>query len=118
MSDVLPDIPRAEWSQVLEGLTDQYEGAEVTIELLDQEFGDESEVQRLPLAYLEYDHQDDVVIVAVGGRDGRYPAVLRHIVEHPERILRDTLGPGGLVALDVVGRDESHTIVTLHEPRL
>jgi hypothetical protein len=42
--------------------------------------------------------------------------VLRHIVEHPQRILRDSLGPGGTVALDVIGPDESHTIITLRKP--
>jgi hypothetical protein len=116
MSDVLPGVPRAEWHDALEELTRAAQGYEVTIEVLDREFGDEAEIQRLPLAYLEYDHKDDAVIVAVGGSDSRYPVVLRHIVEHPQRILRDSLGPGGTVALDVIGPDESHTIITLRKP--
>ena len=59
--------------------------------------------------------KDDVVIVAVGGRDGRYPVVLRHIVEHPQRIAADTYGEGRL-ALDIVDGDGDHTIVTIQAP--
>ena len=69
----------------------------------------------LPLSFLEFDPKDDVVIVAVGGRDGRYPVVLRHIVEHPQRIVADSVGKDR-VALDIVDGDGDHTIVTIQAP--
>ena len=115
MSDQGPELPRSQWQARLEELTKQHEGHEVAIELLDKEFGDEFEVEMLPLASLEFDPKDDVVIVAVGGRDGRYPAVLRHMVDHPQRIVADTYGEGRL-ALDIVDGDGDHTIVTIHAP--
>jgi uncharacterized protein DUF5335 len=118
MTDDAHEVPRSDWQQYFEKLTDEHEGNEVTIELLDQELGDEGEAQRLPLAYLDYDPKDDVFVVAVGGRDRRYPAVLHHLVEAPQRIVVDTYGPDDAVAVDVVGADEGHTIVTLHRPRL
>ena len=46
-------------------------GDEVTIELLDPEFGDAFEAERMPLAYIEYDEHADQASVGVGGRDGR-----------------------------------------------
>jgi Family of unknown function (DUF5335) len=112
MSDQGPELPRSEWQAWLEELTKERGGHEVAIELLDRDFGDEAQVEMLPLAYVEFDPKDDVVIVAVGGRDGRYPVVLRHMVEHPQRILADGVGDDR-VALDIVDGAGNHTIVTV-----
>jgi hypothetical protein len=105
------EIPPPEWYDYLETFSKDHEGDAVTIEVLSADFGDELEAERLPLKYVEYDYKDDVVIVAVGGRDGRYPVVLRHMVQHPQRILADTEIADGRWALDVVGQDDSETIV-------
>ena len=115
MSDQPPELPRSEWQARLEELTKQHEGHDVAIELLDQVFGDEAEVEKLPLAYLEFDPKDDAVIVAVGGRDGRYPVVLRHIIEHPQRIVVDSYEDR--LALDIVDDEGDHTIVSIHAPK-
>jgi hypothetical protein len=115
MSDQGPELPRSEWQARLDELTKQHEGHVVAIELLDQEYGDEEQVEMLPLAYVSFDPKDDVAIVAVGGRDGRYPVVLRHIVEHPQRITEDTYGEGQ-VALDIEDDDGDRTIVTIQAP--
>jgi Family of unknown function (DUF5335) len=115
MSDGTAKLEASEWQSRLDELTEQHEGAAVTIEVLDQEFGDEEEVEKLPLAYLAFDPKDDVVIVAVGGRDSRFPAVLRHLVEHPREIAVDSFGDG-LVAVDIVDGEGGHTIVTIHRP--
>ena len=117
MSDQGPDLPRSQWQARLAELTEQHQGHRVAIELLDQEFGDEAEAEMLPLAFLEFDPKDDVVIVGVGGRDGRYPVVLRHIVEHPQGIAADSVGEDR-VALDIVDGDGNHTIVTIQDPTL
>jgi Family of unknown function (DUF5335) len=113
MSDGPAKLAASEWKSRLEELTDQHEGAPVTIEVLDQELGDEEEIEKIPLAYLAFDPKDDVVIVAVGGRGGRFPAVLHHLLEHPREIAVDSYGDG-LVAVDVVDGDGGHTIVTVH----
>jgi Family of unknown function (DUF5335) len=115
MSDQGPELPRSQWQARLQELTQQYQGHGVAIELLDQEFGDEAEVEMLPPAFLEFDPKDDVVIVAVGGRDGRYPVVLRHIVEHPQGIFADSVGEDR-VDLDIVDGDGDHTIVSIQAP--
>jgi Family of unknown function (DUF5335) len=115
MSDQGPELPRSQWQAGLDELTKRHQGHRVAIELLDQEFGDEAEVETLPLSYLEFDPKDDVVIVAVGGRDGRYPVVLRHIVERPQRIAADSVGEDR-VAVDIVDGDGGHTIVTIQAP--
>jgi hypothetical protein len=117
MTDQGPELARAEWQIRLDELTKQHEGHEVAIELLDEEFGDEEEVEWLPLAYIEYDPKDDVVIVArLAAVTVANPVVLRHFVERPQSILVDSLDEGR-VALDTVDGDGDHTIVTIQLPR-
>lgn len=106
------DRPREEWHKLLDELTMAYAGEDATIELLDRDFGDEFEAERLPLAYVEYDEHVDMASVAVGGRDGRYPVVLRHGIDHPSAILTDSKPPVLPLAIEIIGGDGSRTIVT------
>jgi hypothetical protein len=108
------DLPRPAWRDFFELLTKEHEGDDVTIEVVSLDFGDQLEAEKLPLAYIEYDDKDDVFIVAVGGRDGRYPAVLRHMIAHPKTIMVDSPAPNVTMAIDVVGGDGAQTLVTLH----
>jgi hypothetical protein len=80
---------------------------------LDADFGDAFEVERMPLAYIEYDEHADEASVAVGGRDHRYPVVLRHSIEHPTSILTDSKAPKLPLVIQVVGADGSETLVTV-----
>ncbi|HZM32247.1 MAG TPA: DUF5335 family protein [Acidimicrobiales bacterium] len=109
-------LPQDRWREQLDDLTEQFAGGSVTIEVLDPEIGDEEEAERLPLAYIEYDPKDAVVIVAVGGGSARFPVVLRHIVQDPQGIVIDTLGEGddAPAAVEVTGGDGAQTIVTIH----
>ena len=112
-TDVAEHRPKEEWHALLDELTLARAGENVTIELLDAEFGDGFEVERLPLAYVEYDEHADEASVAVGGRDGRYPVVLRHTIEHPTSILTDSKPPSLPLAIQIVGADESQTLITV-----
>src|SRR5579863_1819465 len=89
-------------------------GDDVTIELLDVEYGDEFEAERMPLAYIEYDEHADEVSVGLGGRDNRYPVVLRHSIEHPTSILTDATPPKLPLTVQIVGADGSETLVTIY----
>ncbi|MGI5487563.1 DUF5335 family protein [Microtetraspora malaysiensis] len=108
------ELPRAEWHNFFEKLTKDYEGAAVTVEVLDRTFGDQTEAAKLPLAYLEYDEKDDCFSVGLGGRDGRYPVVLRHAINHPRRIQTTSSIPGTPWAMDIEDGEGNQTLVTLH----
>ncbi|GAA3136978.1 DUF5335 family protein [Streptosporangium carneum] len=114
MAQERPEVPRERWRQFLDDVTRQYEGSDVTIEVLDSSFGDLTQTERLPLAYVEYDEKDDIFSVGVGGRDGRYPVVLRHGIERPQRILSDVVSPDTPRAFDVVDAEGTQTIITIH----
>jgi hypothetical protein len=113
VGQVKEELHRSEWQDALDLLTKEHDGDDVTIELLAVDFGDQHEAEKLPFAYLEYDRKDDAVIVAVGGRSNRYPVVLRHIIEHPQRIFVHPPTPNAVQAVDIEAFDGSQTIVTL-----
>ena len=108
------EIPSSSWFQWLESFTKQHEGDVVTIEVIANDLGDQYEAEQVPFAYIEYDKHDDAVNVAVGGRDGRYPVVLRHTVEHPSRIVVSTPESGEASTVDVTAADGVQTLITFH----
>jgi hypothetical protein len=108
------DVSRSEWRTMLETITKDFAGYDATIEILSPEDGDQTEAERLPLAFVEYDPKDDAFIVGVGGRGPRFPVVLRHIVEHPQRMVADAISPEVPWAIEVVDGDGTQTIVTVH----
>ncbi|MDQ1752697.1 MAG: hypothetical protein QOE71_3753 [Pseudonocardiales bacterium] len=97
---------RSRWAIELDQLTREHEGDLVVIEVLDITYGDGEEAERVPFGYAAYDRKDDAVVVAVGGRSGRFPVALRHIVTHPIEI--DIAEH----AMRVVAEDGTTTIVT------
>ena len=112
-ADLIHERSKAEWHTLLDELTKVRTGDDVTIELLDAEFGDEFEAEKMPLAYVEYDEHADEASVAVGGRDGRYPVVFRHSIQHPTSILTDSKPPQLPLVIQIVGADGSETLVTV-----
>ena len=48
----------------------------------------------------------------VGWRDGRYPVVLQHSIEHPTSIFTDSEPPMLPLAVQIVGAGGSETLVT------
>ena len=113
MGDKSVEKPRGNWSDFLEQVTKAHDGDLATIEVFGPEIGDGYEAERLPLSFIEYDRKDDVVIVAVGGRDSRYPVVLRHMIWKPQHLLADPPEPDDVRALEMIDHDGTSTIVSL-----
>ena len=107
------EVPKTSWLQALESLTREHQGDVVTIEVASSDFGDQLEAEELPFAYVEYDPHDDAVSVGVGGRDGRFPVVLRHVIETPKSLAIDVSGSDESTAIAAVAPDGSETIITL-----
>jgi hypothetical protein len=109
------ELPQGAWRQTLEEITRAHSREVVRIEVLSGQLGDQIQVDGLPLAYVEYDDKDDVVVVAVHERD-RDDIALRHIVEHPLNVRVHPRQPAATVALDVAAKDGTRTFVML-QPR-
>jgi hypothetical protein len=113
LPDVVHECPKGEWHKLLDDLTTARSGDDVTIEVLDADFGDELQAERMPLAYIEYDQHADEASIGVGGRDGRYPVVLRHSIAHPAAVLTDAKPPRLPFVVQIVGTDGSETLLTV-----
>ncbi|MHA6795545.1 DUF5335 family protein [Pseudonocardia bannensis] len=99
-----------DWRRTLDQLTAEHLGDKVTIELVDPTLGHQHEAEQKPFAYANYDHKDDVVIVAVG-QDSPDEPILRHMVWHPKEInVADD--PSLPPAFRVVEPDGTTTLVT------
>jgi hypothetical protein len=106
------EIPRGAWQKALEVLTAEHEGDLATIEVAELDLGDQFEAEQIPFSYIEYDPHDDAVSVGVGGLDGRYPVMLRHVVEHPQNVFIHT-SEAVTVTVEVRSPDETVTLITL-----
>ena len=58
-------------TRLTDRLSTEYPGNEVTVEELALGVGDNPMVERLPFDNVTYDHKDDVLVVAVGGKHQR-----------------------------------------------
>jgi hypothetical protein len=106
-SDQLAD--RDQWETMLNQLTDQHAGEQITIEILDPTLGDQVEAERLPFTYATYDRRDDTIVIAVGGKTPRYPVLLRHMITKPATLSIDHSGENPAVL--VTDADGTNTLV-------
>jgi len=113
MSQERPELPRETWEDFFQRLSSEYQGYAVTIEVIDPELGDQVQAADVSLSDLEYDPKDDVLIITVESQDGSKDPVLRHMIEHPQRILADQLSDDVPWAIDASDKDGTQTIVTL-----
>ena len=111
---VISPAQRTEWSRLTDRLTAEYQGYDVTIEVIDRDDGANPMVERLPFDGMTYDHKDDVVVVAVGGHSQRYPVALRHLIHHPQEFVVDLVPEGA--AVKVTDSTGTTTLVGLLRP--
>jgi len=115
MSIETRELSAETWGKYFESIAPDIEGLLVTVELMSEELGDQTDVERMPLQTIGYDHKDDVFEVAVGGRGTRYPVVLRHIY-NPRTIGLEEAGPPTPSAILVTDADGVRTLIRLLEP--
>lgn len=101
---------RSTWRALLEEITQGRRGEPVTLEVLDDGFGDQVEARDLLLESLDFDERADVVIVALDGRAAGSGVVLRHMVQDPRRL--DVLEqPQGSLVLRIVAGNGAQTLL-------
>ena len=115
MSASTREPERSSWPTYFDSVTASIEGMLVTVELMDEQLGDQTDIERLPVQAISYDPRDDVLEVAVGGRGTRYPVVLRHFISNPTTISVEELEgrPSAILVTDPGG---VRTLIRLFEP--
>ncbi|MCW2530969.1 MAG: hypothetical protein JWP62_539 [Blastococcus sp.] len=108
---VISPEQRTEWTKLSDRLTAEYQGYDVTVEVLDPEVGDNPMVDRMPFDNITYDHKDDVAVVAAARDPEREDVALRHMVNHPQEFVVDLIPEGA--AVKITDNTGTTTLVSL-----
>lgn len=99
------------WSRYFDEVGTELLNADVSIEVIAA--GERQlEASRLALQALSYDRRDDVFEVAGARGSAHLPSVVRHLVDHPERIAVDSTAMAP-TKITVDDRDGVRTVVTI-----
>jgi hypothetical protein len=116
MSTTTQELGADRWVGYFDSLTPSIEGSLATIEIMSDELGDQTDVERLPLQAITYDHNDNALEISVGGRGPRYPVQLQHFISSPQTISiegSDETRPRAILVTDAEGVS---TLIRLFEP--
>ena len=116
MSPITEELAAERWTEYFDAFARRSDGLLVTIEVMSQELGDQTDVERLPLQAIGYDPKDDVLEISVGGRSTRYPVVLRHFISSPQTISVEESSPPSPAAILVTDASDVRTLIRLFEP--
>jgi Family of unknown function (DUF5335) len=107
---------RETWGKYLDEVTGELLNSEVSIEIVRGPPGRRLEADHLALQALSYDRRDDVFEVAGARGTAHLPSVVRHLVDHPERIAVDS--PASVVPTRIIvdDRDGVRTVVRITRP--
>lgn len=103
---------RGTWQSLFEELSVGRHGQLTTIEILDEEIGDQTATEGLPFASASYDERGDVIIIAVDGRAPGEDVTLRHFIHGP--VSMDLLEQADdRLVLRVVDAESVQTLIVL-----
>jgi hypothetical protein len=105
-------LEKSEWKPFFDVLSKYIvQGARAEIEIAGLDLGDQVAARWLPLSGIVYDHQDDIVEVALGDSDHH----VDHIVRGPREIyfVEDA---GRFISLDILDANGRHQIVKVKDP--
>lgn len=105
------ELAHEAWSEYLDALSRELENAPVSIEITEAAGQTMIEAERLALQTLIYDRRDDVFEVSAARGGPRVPGVLRHFVDHPQRVAVDTLTMLAPITISVDGGDGARTVI-------
>lgn len=116
MSVTTRELAAERWVEYFDSIAPSIEGLLVTIEVMSEQLGDQTNVERLPLQAIAYDHNDNMLEIAVGGRGPRYPVVLRHFISRPQKIAVEESGQPTPSAILVTDASGDRTLIRLFQP--
>ena len=101
------------WAEYLDAVSKELLNADVTIEIVSKSDPPVIEARHLALQAVGYDHRDDVFEVAAARGGPRLPSMLRHLVDHPKRIVVDSSTLLAPMTIAVDGGDGIRTVIRI-----
>jgi hypothetical protein len=107
------EIPQDSWLAFFNGLSRQYEGWGVTVEVLNCPYGDQPEGDSLPFQGLSFEaagsEAGDILVEA----GDKIPAFVTHHVDHPRTVRLVASRPGAEADIEIESADGTTTIIRL-----
>lgn len=113
--EAVREIAQEGWSEYLDSLSKEFQGAPVWIEICAASKPPAVEAKRLPLQTLTYDRRGDVFEVAAGRNGPHVASVLRHFVDHPQRVLVDNDVMLAPITIAVEASDGVRTLIRIED---
>jgi hypothetical protein len=101
------------WSEYLDAVSRELLNSRVSIEIFQDSQPPLVEAQTMALQAVGYDRRGDVFEVAAARGGPRLPATVRHMVDHPERIVVDSWTLLAPMTISVDGRDGVRTVIRI-----
>lgn len=105
------ELAHETWSEYFDAASKELLNAQVSIKIVGAAGPPRVQAEHLALQALVYDRRDDVFEVAVARGGPHVPSVLRHMVDHPERVAVDTDTMLAPMTIAVDGRDGLRTVI-------
>lgn len=113
------ELAHENWSEYFDALSRELLNAPVSIEIAQTPGCVMLEADRMALQTLTYDRRDDVFEVAVARGGPHVPSVLRHLVDHPQRVAVDSPVMLAPMTISVDGGDGACTVIRIErEPEI
>jgi hypothetical protein len=111
--DAIREIAHDSWSEYFDWLSKELLNAPVSIEIATPQGPPAVEAKDLALQTLAYDRRSDVFEVAAARGGPRLPSTLRHLVDHPQRVLVDSELMLAPITIAVDGADGVRTLIEI-----
>jgi hypothetical protein len=107
------ELAQEAWAEYLDAVSRELLNASVSIEIVPRSTPPMPQATQLALQAVAYDQRDDVFEVAAARGGPRLPSVLRHMVDHPKRILVDSSTLLAPMTIAVDGSDGVRTVIRI-----
>jgi Family of unknown function (DUF5335) len=106
------ELDHETWAEYFDDASRELLNAPVSIEIVGSTTS-MREAERLALQALNYDRRNDVFEVSAARGGPRLPAVLRHFVDHPERVAANTSTLLAPITIAVDSQDGMRTLIRI-----
>lgn len=113
MSTTTTRVHRSDWSSYFERLMTELPTTWVSIDVEAEGIGHQVEARDLRLEGFSYDSHDDAVEISAFRQGPDSKAVLRHVIQRPNRINVESADGALPTAVEIVGADGIRTLVSL-----
>ncbi len=107
------ELAHEAWSEYLDAVSKELLNADVSIEIVQGAQPALIEARQMALQAVCYDRRGDVFEVSAARGGPHRPSVLRHMVDHPERIVVDSWTLLAPMTISVDGRDGVRTVIKI-----